>query len=325
MNLAHRRPLPLDKLRTFEAVARRLSFSAAADELFITQSAVHRQIKALDSDLGTALFNRGTHQVELTAAGDQLRQALLPALEGIDRSVRQIRVTQGRRAVRLPTFASFATLWLMPRLAGFQQPHPDIDIRISANDVLMEADDPDIDLALRYCHPDAAPAGATRLFGEVVTPAVGRGLAEQAQRGQAPPLAVPADLAHHTLIEGDNVQPSSSCRSWRQWLREQGLPLLEPQRELVLNYDYQKVQAALSGQGVVLARLPLVGESIERGELVEPFGSAGRMPSPFAYWLIEFQNGQAARSEVALFARWLVLQAAQTRQATDIEVNAAPA
>ena len=81
----------------------------------------------------------------------------------------------------------------------------------------------------------------------------------------------------------------------------------------------------MSGQGVVLARLPLVGESIERGELVEPFGSAGRMASPFAYWLIEFQSGQAARPEVALFARWLVVQAAQTRQTADIGVNAAPA
>ena len=161
MNLAHRRPLPLDKLRTFEAVARRLSFSAAADERFITQSAVHRQIKALDSDLGTALFNRGTHQVELTAAGDQLCQALLPALEGIDRSVRQIRVTQGRRAVRLSTFASFGTLWSMPRLAGFQQQHPDIDIRISATDVRAELDDPDLDVLLRYDSANTCPLGRT--------------------------------------------------------------------------------------------------------------------------------------------------------------------
>ena len=325
MNRQAHRALAVGALRAFEGVARRASFSAAAEELHLTQPAISRQIKGLEDELGAPLFNRGTRRVELTVAGTQLLRSVVPLLQRLDTTVRQIRSARGRRHVSITTFASFASLWLLPRLAQFQREHADIDIRISANDVLIEVDDPDIDLALRYCHPDAAPAGATRLFGEVVTPAVGRGLAEQAQCGQAPPLAVPADLAGYTLIEGDNVQPSSHCRSWRQWLRAHDLPLLEPQRELVLNYDYQKVQAALSGQGVVLARLPLVSESIERGELVEPFGGAGRMSSPFAYWLIEFQNGQAARPEVALFARWLVAQAAQPRQATDIDGKAAPA
>ena len=324
MNRTAHRALAVGPLRAFEAVARRASFSAAAEELHLTQPAISRQIKGLEDELGAPLFNRGTRRVDLTVAGTQLLRSVIPLLQRLDTTVRQIRSARGRRHVSITTFASFASLWLLPRLSQFQREHPDIDIRISANDVLIDVDDPDIDLALRYCHPDAAPAGAKRLFGEVVTPAVGRGLAEQAGRGHAPPLNVPADLSRHTLIEGDNVQPSSSCRSWRQWLREQGLPLLEPQRELVLNYDYQKVQAALSGQGVVLARLPLVGESIERGELVEPFGTAGRMASPFAYWLIEFQNGQAARPEVALFARWLISQAAQTSQATDIDVNGLP-
>jgi LysR family glycine cleavage system transcriptional activator len=322
MNRPAHRALAVGPLRAFEAVARRSSFSAAAEELHLTQPAISRQIKGLESELGAPLFNRGTRRVELTVAGTQMLRSVIPLLQRLDTTVRQIRSARGRRHVSITTFASFASLWLLPRLAQFQREHPDIDIRISANDTLVELNDPDIDLALRYCHPDAAPAGATRMFGEVVTPAVGRGLAEQASRGQVPPLTVPADLARHTLIEGDNVQPSSACRSWRQWLREQNLPLLEPQRELVLNYDYQKVQAALSGQGVVLARLPLVGESIERGELVEPFGKACRMASPFAYWLIEFQTGQAPRPEIALFARWLMAQAEQTGRETDLAVNA---
>ena len=134
MNTPPRRPLSLDGLRAFEAVARRLSFSGAAEELFLTQSAISRQIKALETELGAALFNRGTRKVEITAAGNALRQAVLPALEGIDRAVRQIRVSKGRRQVNLTTFASFVTLWLMPRLAGFQQQHPDIDIRMTATD-----------------------------------------------------------------------------------------------------------------------------------------------------------------------------------------------
>jgi LysR family transcriptional regulator, glycine cleavage system transcriptional activator len=325
MNRPAHRPLAVGPLRAFEAVARRSSFSAAAEELHLTQPAISRQIKGLEDELGAPLFLRGTRRVELTVAGTQLLRGVIPLLQRLDTTVRQIRSSRGRRHVSISTFASFASLWLLPRLALFQTAHPDIDIRISANDQLIDLDDPDIDLVLRYCHPDIAPAGATRLFGEVVTPAVGRGLAEQAVRGQVPPLVEPADLARHTLIEGDNVQPSSVCRSWRSWLREQDLARLEPQRELVLNYDYQKVQAALSGQGVVLARLPLVAESLERGELVEPFGAARRLVSPFAYWLIECKNGQPARPEVTLFAHWLVTQAEQTRRVTDLAVNAVPA
>ncbi|MBI3369989.1 MAG: LysR family transcriptional regulator, partial [Burkholderiales bacterium] len=170
MNQTPRRPLSLDGLRGFEAVARRLSFSAAAEELHLTQPAISRQIKALEEEVGASLFNRGTRRVELTAAGVALQQAVVPSLERIDRTVRQLRVASGRRHVNLSTFASFATLWLMPRLAAFQQAHPDIDIRISASDKLIELDDPEVDLLLRYDFAANVPHDAEPLFGEVLTP-----------------------------------------------------------------------------------------------------------------------------------------------------------
>jgi LysR family glycine cleavage system transcriptional activator len=190
---------------------------------------------------------------------------------------------------------------------------------------MADLDDPDVDLALRYCHPDVAPAAATRLFGEVVTPAIGRGLAEQAARGLAAPLTAPTDLARHTLLEEDDHRPSAEYLGWRHWLRQHGVPSLEPARWLLLNFTYQQIQAALAGQGVALARLPLVVEALERGELVEPFGASHRVVSPFAYWLIECQHALAARPEVTLFARWLARQAEQTRHATERVVNAATA
>jgi len=325
MNRPAHRPLAVGPLRAFEAVARRSSFSAAADELHLTQPAISRQIKGLEDELGAPLFLRGTRSVELTSAGTQLLRGVLPLLNRLDSTVRQIRSARGRRHVSITTFASFASLWLLPRLASFEREHPDIDIRISASDMMADLDDPDVDLALRYCHPDAAPAGATRLFGEVVTPAVGRGLAEQAARGLAPPLALPRDLARHTLLEEDDHRPSAEFLGWRHWLRVHGVAQLEPARWLLLNFTYQQVQAALSGQGVALARLPLVAEALERGELVEPFGPAHRLVSPFAYWMIECQRGAALRSEVTLFARWLVAQAEQTRRDTDLAVNAVAA
>jgi len=308
-----RRPLSLDGLRAFEAIARRLSFSAAADELFITQSGISRQIKALETELGTPLFNRVTRKVELTAAGEVLRQAVLPSLDRIDRAVRQLRVAQGRRAVRLSTFASFATLWLMPRLADFQQQHPDIDIRITATDVLADMDDPDLDLVLRYDHLNNVPAPAELMFGELLTPVVSPGLLWQARNGHAPALEQPADLAGHALLEDDNHRPSTSSASWQRWLQQQGLSGLAPRRWVFLNYTHQQVQGALAGQGVALARMALVHDQLARGELVEPFGASARLWAPNAYWLLPLP-GARLTPELQSFLAWVRAEAAITRR-----------
>jgi LysR family transcriptional regulator, glycine cleavage system transcriptional activator len=160
MKQTHRRPLRLDHLRSFDAVARRLSFSAAAEELHLTQSAISRQIQSLEQDLGAPLFNRGTRHVELSAAGTTLRHAVAQLLDPLDRAVREIRSRGGRPRVSVSTFASLASLWLMPRLAAFQKDHPDFDIRLSATDRLSPLDEPELDAVLRYCEPDSAPPPA---------------------------------------------------------------------------------------------------------------------------------------------------------------------
>src|SRR5882757_1071167 len=193
-----RRPLSLGQLRAFEAVARRLSFSEAADELFVTQSAISRQIKGLEDELGAALFVRGTRHVELTQSGRVLQRSVESGLGQIDASVRQIRQTRSRKRVSVTTFASFGSLWLLPRIEAFQRDHPDIDIRVSAGDAIADLDDPEHDLALRYCNPAQAPAGGVHLFDETLTPAVSRSLWEQIKGGAAPPLSTVADLAHQT-------------------------------------------------------------------------------------------------------------------------------
>jgi LysR family glycine cleavage system transcriptional activator len=309
-----RRPLSLAGLRAFEAVARQLSFSAAADELFITQSGISRQIKALEAELGAPLFNRGTRKVELTAAGQAMRQAVLPALDRIDRTVRQLRVAQGRRHVNLTTFASMASLWLLPRLPGFQQQHPDIDLRISANDVLADMDDPELDVALRYDFAASVPAHAEPMFDEVMTPVASPGLLWQARSGHAPPLACAADLAGHALLEEDDRRPSAASLGWRRWLTHMGQPGLEPRRWIYLNFTHQQVQGALSGQGVALARLALVHDQLARGELTEPFGPAGRLPGSAAYWLLPLP-GARLRPELQAFLAWARQEAALTRRA----------
>jgi len=314
MSTRSSRPLSLNNLRAFEAVARRLSFSDAADELFVTQSAISRQIKGLEDELGAALFVRGTRHVEMTQSGQMLLRSVESSLQKIDASVRQIRQVRSRKRVSVTTFASFGSLWLLPRIEAFQRLHPDIDIRVSAADQIADLDDPELDLALRYCSPAQAPAGAQRLFGEVLTPVVSRSLAEQIQRGDAPPLSCAADLVQHTLAEEDDTKVSTEYLSWRRWLTLNGQPALQPKRWLYLNFTYQQVQAALAGHGVALARVALVFEALQRGELVEPFGLAGRVDSPYMYWLVS-APASLGRPEVKQFCDWVLDHAALTREA----------
>ncbi len=173
MNHTPRRPLRLEGLRAFESVARWLSFGAAARALHFSQPAVSRQIQAREAELGSALFSRGTRRVELSDAGKARQQVVLPPLDRLDRMLRDIRQRGEGRQVSLSTFASFATLRRLPRLADFQAAHQEIDIGNSADDRLLPpADDPGQDLLLRFGAPGIAPPHAQGLFGEVLTPGV---------------------------------------------------------------------------------------------------------------------------------------------------------
>ena len=160
MNSPRRRPLSVGPIRAFEAVARRSSFSAAADELHLTQSAVSRQIRSLEDELGAALFTPRhapcrTHHGRARRCCAAWRRCSTGSTPRCARSAG----ARARRHVSVTTFASFASLWLLPRLQAFQRAHPDIDIRISAGDALVDLDDPELDLALRYCRPEDAPSG----------------------------------------------------------------------------------------------------------------------------------------------------------------------
>ena len=314
MNARTRRPLSLTHLRAFEAVARTLSFGAAAEELHVTQSAVSRQIKGLEDELGAQLFLRGTRHVQVAPDGQALLRAVEPLLGRLDASVQQIRRAHSRQRVSVTTFASFGSLWLLPRIEAFQRSFPAIDIRVSAHDAIADLDDPELDLALRYCSPAQVPAGGIHLFDETLTPVVSRGLWEQISRGKAPPLSTAADLARHTLLEEDDDRASTEFLSWRHWLDGHGQGSLQPQRWVYLNFTYQQVQAALAGHGVALGRMPLIFEALERGELVEPFGDAGRIRSPYSYWLM-VGSANRIRPEVSQFSAWVETEAEATRAA----------
>ena len=302
------RPISAGHLRAFEAVARHLNFRAASEEMALTQSAVSRQIQSLEEEVGVALFLRHTRAVELTSAGSQLLLAVQQSLPRIDGAVRQIRQSAGRKSVAVTTFASFASMWLIPRLEAFQRDNPDIDIRIDASDTSVDLDIADVDLALRYGPMASMPAQAVRLFGEQLTPVASPWLLKSGA-----PLKTPADVAQFALIEaGDAHHTHLEWLTWRRWFDEHGLSKLQPKRWLYFNYAYQMVQAALTGQGMVLARLPLVAEALANGDLIEPLPKL-RMDSPMAYWLI-IGPRSSQRPEIKAFCEWLMQQSRITRQ-----------
>jgi LysR family transcriptional regulator, glycine cleavage system transcriptional activator len=307
------RPIGAGNLRAFEAVARHLNFRVAAEELALTQSAVSRQIQSLEDEVGASLFNRHTRAVDLTAAGMALLGAAAPALERVDSAVRQIRTSMGRKQVALTTFASFASMWLIPRLEAFQRENADIDIRIDASDVSMDMETADADIALRYGPAHKMPAHAIRMFGEQLTPLVSPWLLKS-----QPKIKSAADFANFTLIEaGDAHTTHLEWLSWRRWLDTQNLPKLVPKRWLYFGYASHMTQAALTGQGVVLARTPLVAEHLKSGDLVEPLPKL-RIDSPMAFWLILSPRARSttnARAEVTAFCNWLKAQAKETRSA----------
>lgn len=307
------RPLSAGHLRAFEAVARNLNFRAAAEELSLTQSAVSRQIQALEDEIGVALFLRHTRAVDLTGAGASLLAAVVPSLERLDGTVRHIRQNAGRRHVAITTWASFASMWLIPRLEEFQDMHPDIDIRIDTSDGLVDLDMSDADLALRYTTPSRVASHGVRMFGEQLAPVASPWLLKGGKT-----LTGVADLARFTLIEAGDVRNRNfEILAWQRWFdtyQKGSQGRVEPKRWMYFDYAYQMVQAAIAGQGVVLARMPLISEALASGDLIEVLPGM-RIDSPLAYWQVTGPRA-AKRPEVVAFCAWLQAQAAMTRQAT---------
>jgi len=294
---------PLDALVAFESAARHLSFTRAADEVALTQSAVSRQIQALESRLGVTLFRRLHRAIALTDEGRTLQLAVVDALVRLDRATREIRQTDRIKSVIVTTTAGFAGLWLIPRLADFVAAHPGIDVRITTSYELVNLERDAVDVAIRYRPIDVAlPAGAMTLFGETVFPVCSPKL----RASKVAPLREPADLTHHILLrmDGDN---SEQLLDWNLWLHALGVADLKPAGIMHFSSYDQIIQAAIAGQGVALGRLPLLERQLTERQLVAPFRKS--LVSPRGYCVI-VSTRSAERPEVRAFVDWLVLTAA---------------
>lgn len=305
-----RRPIGLASLRGFESAARHLSFTQAADELHLTQSAISRQVAALEGEVGHRLFVRKTRALVLTPAGERLARSARQVLSSVDRAVDEIRGQTGSPRVSVTTYPSFASLWLVPRLAGFQREHPNLEIRIDAQGRRVDLETENIDLALRRCRPQEAPPEAVRLLDEDVTPA----LSPELLNRYGGRLQSPSELLRVPRIEMEDDVSRDSTGDWLRWLEHAGVDVGAESvfPVMVVAYIDQSMQAAARGQGSVLAYNPFREEMVASGQLMLPFPdlrvatgysmflvanpvSRGRPPVRQLHaWLLEqFQRGPA--------------------------------
>lgn len=289
----------LDLLRSFEAAARTLSFTKAAAELALTQSAVSRQIQQIEDGLGTPLFERHHRSLSLTDAGLVLHRAVVDSLERLRDATARLKALGATRRIAVTCTPGFASFWLIPRLAKFTESHPSVDVRISATLDVLDLERAGIDVAVRFV-PVKARMGAA-LFEETVLPVCAPALASDSQR----PLRKPADLAHHTLLTIDMPQGVELTADWEPWLKVMRLTTPRMKNTLRFTLYTDAVAAAVAGQGVVIGRLPLLNELLRDGRLVAPFkGAASRR----GYFIDTNARGRHD-ADAQDFIRWLNAEA----------------
>ncbi len=293
----------LDALKGFDAAARHLSFTRAAEELHLTQSAISRQVQLLEDQLGVALFRREVRRLSLTMEGEALHRIAGEMLDRIAEVCASLCSSRRRPQVNLSASVGIASLWLVPRLASFQAAQPEVDVRISADNRMVDLEREGFDVALRYLAVEDAPAGAALLFEEAVFPVAAPALA-----ASLPAKVSAEDFSQVVLLAYDDDR-AAPWFSWEPWLLGLGLADARPKAVIRFNQYDQIMRAAEAGQGVALGRGPLVARAIEEGRLKALAVKREKLPAR-AYYLVRTRASQ--RPEVEAFADWILREAAAT-------------
>ena len=297
----HRALPPLDLLRGFDSAARHLSFTRAASELFLTQSAVSRQIQALEEFLGVSLFERRHKALALTDAGRAYFRTVGPVLDELREATRRLRETRSGHVLTVTTTISFASMWLVPRLGRWRKAHPGIDVRITATHDVLDLEREGIDVAIRDCALSRVPEGAVRLAGEHLVPMCSPAYLREAKREKRP-LARPADLRHHVLLTLHDARSRWPWLSWAAWLEAMHVDDFVPVGTLAYDQYDQVIHAAVHGQGVALGRVTLASQLLQDRKLVTLFGERQHLAR--AYHAV-YARGADTRPEARAFVDWL--------------------
>jgi LysR family glycine cleavage system transcriptional activator len=287
---------PLTSVKAFEAAARHGSFKLAAAELHVTPAAVSLQVKQLEEWLGLSLFDRSGASIALTGKGRAYCQELSTILAMLGRATEAVRGDGLSGSLRITALPSFAAKWLLPRLGGFTERYPDIDMVLDTDAAVQNLAGGKFDLAIRGGTGRWQGLAADLIAAESFTP-----LCSPAYMASAAALAAPSDLARHPLIH------STPRDGWERWLTAARVDSVDSARGLVVSDSGMALQAAIDGRGIVMGRTCLAGADIAAGRLVAPF--ALEIPNDFSYWLV-YPKTSAGLANIAAFRDWILGEAA---------------
>ncbi|MDH5410207.1 MAG: transcriptional regulator GcvA [Alphaproteobacteria bacterium] len=286
---------PMNTLRAFEAAARYLSFTLAAEELHITQAAVSHQIKTLEQALGVRLFRRLNRAIRLTEEGQEFVSEVRMALNHLATAVEKLAAPDAGGPLTVSVLPSFASKWLVPRLGRFRDKHPEIDVRIDPSNQLTDFRRDDVDLVVRYGKGEYEGLHSVRLMTEDIFPVCSPSLLEGPNA-----LFKPEDLRRHTLLHDD------AYVDWAMWLLVAGVKGIGQRQGPFFTDSAMVIQAAVEGQGVALARGALAAGDIAAGRLVKPFDIA--IPTKYAYYILS-PKATSHHPKIAAFREWLLEEA----------------
>ena len=285
----------------FEAAARHLSFTRAADELNVTQAAVSHQIKHLEAQMDVKLFRRLNRALMLTDAGQALLPAVTEGFQALADGVERVVGLGHENRLVVSTIESVAAEWLVARLGRFRLRHPEIEIVLNISDALVDFDADEIDVGIRYGKGGWPKVTAVKLTGETIFPVLAPSLIEQ-----GPPLAKPEDLLELPLIKESGIE------FWEQWFAAAGVPNAAIPSGIELPHSNLALEAVSTGGGVALGRSFLLSRDLKTGRLVRPFDIS--VPAPDSYYLV-YRPGDERRRKVRWFQEWLLEEVEETRAA----------
>ena len=297
-------------LRAFDAAARHLNFTRAADELGLTPAAVSHQIKEIEDQLGVVLFVRTSRMMQLTEAGSIIHAAAVEALGGLSLAVTRARkLARGTTQLKVTMDAVFASKWLMPRIDLFRKLRPDIELRLDITSQLRDFGHDDVDVAIRFGAGKYPGLVAECLFENVIIPVCSPRLL-----ASGPPLNEPRDLLQHTLVHIEWSRQGVTWPNWRMWMAAAGVEDFDDDRCVLFEDSSHAIQAAIEGNVVALGDFQMVANDLSSGRLIRPFELGIKVPDDFAYYLV-YPAEVAGDPRIMAFRDWIVDEAAKTQSA----------
>lgn len=296
----------LRSLRAFNAAARLLSFTKAADEMGVTPAAISHQIKELEEQIGVALFTRTSRSMVLTREGEILSTAAIESLETLSRAVKRIKRLENRKVLKVSASPSIAAKWLVPRLDRFLDQAPGAEVRVDVSTTALDFERDDVDIAIRFGQGRYPGLKSDLLFTDKIFPVCSPRIITKEK-----PLAQPKDLLRHTLIHLDYEAQGVVWPNWKMWMLAAGIGDFDDKRGLHFNQTSLTVQAAIDGHGVALGDSNLVADDIAEGKLVKPFELSLRAASQFAYHVVSPLD-TTQNPLVEAFRQWCLSEAMET-------------